>query len=73
MRFFEILDFRHLVLAVFLGLAAALVIYLSFRGNRRAEGARGAGVPLALIFLYAGIIVWCIMYVIYVGLKGGAL
>ena len=33
MRFFEVLDFQHMVLAIFLGLIAALVIYMSFRGD----------------------------------------
>jgi hypothetical protein len=39
MRFFPLLDFQHFVIALFLGLAAALVVYLAFRymGNRRRE------------------------------------
>ncbi len=31
MRFFSILDYQHEILAVFLGLVAALLIYLAFR------------------------------------------
>ena len=92
MRFFEVLDFQHMVLAIFLGLIAALVIYMSFRGDRYRrkssdlvgphEGEPGvpekldAGsnpIPPILIFLYAGFIVWCIVYAIYFGLKRGPL
>ena len=92
MRFFEVLDFQHLVVAVFLGLVAALVIYISFRGDhyrRKDSGLEephegepggpekpGAGsnpIPPVLIFLYAGFIVWLIVYVIYFGLRRGPL
>ena len=31
MRFFDVLDFQYLVLAVFLGTASLLIIYLGFR------------------------------------------
>jgi len=91
-RFFEVLDFQHMVLAIFLGLVAALVIYMGFRGDRyRRMGSDvaephegepdvaeklGAGsnpIPPILIFLYAGFIVWCIVYAIYFGLKRGPL
>ncbi len=85
MRFFETIDFQHLVLAICLGLAAALVIYAAFR-NGRTEGRREEApmsegrsvpevprtgqnrVPPVLIFLYAGFVVWFIIYVIYFGL-----
>ena len=37
MRFFTLIDFQYLILALFLGLAAALVVYLAFRytGGRK--------------------------------------
>ncbi len=39
MRLFTLIDFRHLVLAFFLGASAALVIYLSFRyPGKRSRG-----------------------------------
>ena len=40
MRLFTLIDFHHFVLALFLGIAAALVIYLAFRyvGHRRGAG-----------------------------------
>lgn len=44
MRFFPVLDFQHLILALFLGLVAALVIYLGFLSGRYA-GRRGAELP----------------------------
>ena len=31
MRLFSLIDFHHFILALFLGMAAALVIYLAFR------------------------------------------
>jgi hypothetical protein len=49
MRFFTLADFQHFVLAFFLGLAAALVIYLAFRptGMKRGdeEGEEEAATP----------------------------
>ena len=44
MRFFTVLDFQHLMLALFLGLVAALVIYLGFRSGRYA-GRRETELP----------------------------
>jgi hypothetical protein len=46
MRFFTVIDFQHLVLGFFLGLAAALTLYLAFGEPRHREerkGARGEG------------------------------
>ena len=49
MRFFTLLDFQHFILAFFLGLAAALVVYLAFRytGRRNYEGDDGGGEGMA--------------------------
>jgi hypothetical protein len=48
-RFFTLIDFQHLILALFLGLAAALVIYLAFRytGKRQPEEDSGEGADTA--------------------------
>ena len=46
MRFFSVLDFQHEILAIFLGLVSALLIYLalqSFRYSRRRKDGKGAG------------------------------
>jgi hypothetical protein len=43
-RFFTVLDFQHLMLALFLGLVAALVIYLGLRSGRY-RGRRGTELP----------------------------
>jgi hypothetical protein len=43
MRFFSLLDFQHWVLALFLGLTAAILVYLAFGSypRRRAQGPLG--------------------------------
>ena len=86
MRFFTAIDFQHLVLAFFLGLAAALVIYLAFRhgsdhGSDKKEDLPGEyadeirtgdnPVPLLLFLLYVGFFFWLIFYIIFIALKGG--
>ncbi len=46
MRFFAVLDFQHEILAVFLGLVCALLIYLalrSFRYSQEKKEEKGAG------------------------------
>jgi hypothetical protein len=49
MRFFSLLDFQHWVLALFLGLTAAILVYLAFGTypRRRAQGPPGAQGPYA--------------------------
>ncbi len=86
MRFFTAIDFQHLVLAFFLGLAATLVIYLAFRYGRDhgsdkkedlsreyADEIRTGDnpVPLLLFLLYVGFFFWLIFYIIFIALKGG--
>jgi hypothetical protein len=66
MRMFPVIDFQHLLLALFLGCIAAIVIYMGFRHNSRP-------VPAVLVFLYTGFVVWAICYVFLVGFSGGAL
>jgi hypothetical protein len=64
MRFFTLMDFRHLILALFLGCVGALLIYLAFRHHSRP-------VPTVLIFLYAGFAIWAIFYLIFFAMLGG--
>jgi hypothetical protein len=64
MRLFTLLDYHHIVLAVFLGCVAALSIYLAFRHHSRP-------VPGILIFVYLGVAVWAVFYVIFVAILGG--
>ncbi len=87
MRFFAVLDFQHEILAIFLGLVSALLIYLalqSFRYSREKKeekeeeffesiGVRikNHPVPPFLLFLIVGFIVWFFFYVIIFGVKGG--
>jgi hypothetical protein len=64
MRIFTLVDFHHLVLALFLGAVAALLIYLGFRDRSRP-------IPAVLLFVYAGFAVWTILYVVFFGFLGG--
>ena len=64
MRVFGILDMQHVVLALFLGAVAALVVYLAFRDRSRP-------VPAVMVFVYVGFAVWAVLYVIFFGILGG--
>ena len=84
MRFFSLLDFRYYVLAIFLGLITALVLYLSFRRTSEEgedersdliefpEGLSSAkhSIPSILLFVYLGFVIWAIIYVIFFGILG---
>lgn len=84
MRFFSLLDFRYYVLAIFLGLITALVLYLSFRRTSEEgedersdliefpEGLSSARhpIPPILLFTYIGFVIWAIIYVIFFGILG---
>ncbi len=80
MRFFTVIDFQHLVLSFFLGLAGAVVIYLSFRygtnrntgeeidpttGEYPKEDGKETMIPPVLAFLYVGVVVCIILYVVF--------
>ncbi len=43
MRFFAILDLQHEILAIFLGLVCALLIYLAFRSYRYSQERKDKG------------------------------
>jgi len=83
MRFYSLLDFQYAVLAFFLGLIAALLLYLGFKGTKREmeeeetetiqylEGLSSTkhSIPPLLIFLYIGFAVWAVIYVIFVAIR----
>jgi len=75
-----------MVLALFLGLGALILIYLSWAGYRRTRDdkeldtdndneliSRHGRNPIApvLIILYAGIALWALIYLVFIGIKGG--
>ncbi|OPY67400.1 MAG: hypothetical protein A4E57_02337 [Syntrophorhabdaceae bacterium PtaU1.Bin034] len=66
MRLFPLLDYQHLLLALFLGFIGALSIYAAFRHRSRP-------VPAILVLLYIGFAVWALCYIVFVALPGGAL
>ncbi|HVN23983.1 MAG TPA: hypothetical protein VMT71_08420 [Syntrophorhabdales bacterium] len=86
MRFFFLHDYQDWLLSVFLGIVLAILVYLAFRSygyaSRRAgekaeevypDGIIGKNFPTTpfILFLYIGFVVWAIIYVIYIGIKGG--
>ena len=86
MRFFPLLDFQYAMLLIFLGLIALVLIYVAFRtydflpakrekGEEDVEypgGIRASNnpIPLILIFLYAGLAIWAVAYVVVIGIRG---
>jgi hypothetical protein len=64
MRIFTLLDSQHVILALFLGAVAALLIYLGFRDHSRP-------VPAIMVFVYVGFAVWAVLYMIFFGVLGG--
>jgi len=85
MRFFPLFDFQLVVLLSFLGLIALLVLYIALTGlalpPRVRKGhpepeqfpdgiqASRGPVPLILIFVYVGFLVWALIYVIIMGIR----
>lgn len=83
MRFFGVLDFQYLVLAIFLALAALILLYLAFGWEAPArkkqhpaeefpEGLKMEKnpVPPILVFIYCAFLIWAVTYMIVVGIKG---
>ncbi len=87
MRFFTIPDLHHLVLAFFLGLIGALMVYLSFRYGAAGNADRDAKpidspptleegddnpVPPVLVFLYVAVLLSILLYAVFFVLNGKA-
>lgn len=84
MRFFPMLDIQYVVLALFMGLGALLVLWISFRGyggheeereeklEHYPEGIRaGRGpIPALLLLVYVGFLIWALGYALKVGVWG---
>ena len=87
MRFFPVFDFQMVVLLTFLGLVALSLLYIAFGSSRfsgeqddkeeevedypgKIKTARRP-LPPILIFVYVAFIVWAIVYVVAIGIKGG--
>ncbi len=64
MRLFALIDYHHLILALFLGFFTAFLIYLAFRHHSRP-------VPVILALLFVGVAVWGICYVVFFAIPGG--
>jgi hypothetical protein len=87
MRYFPLLDFQTVILLIFIGLIVLLLLYIAFSGHpfligkkegreKKEEFPEGIQttnrpIPLLLIFVYAGFIIWALVYVIVIGLRGG--
>ena len=86
MRFFPLLDFQYAMLLIFLGLIALVLIYVAFstydflprkgdEGEKVEEypggiQASNQPIPLILIFLYSGLAIWAVAYVVVIGIRG---
>jgi multisubunit Na+/H+ antiporter MnhB subunit len=86
MPYFPLVDLQHWLLAIFLGLVSVILIYLAFGSHasrekgvegERAErdilfGEEAEKTPLApiLIFVYIGVIVFALAYLILIGIRG---
>ena len=87
MRYFSLLDFQTVVLLTFLGLAVFVLLYIAFGGSvyrtgpkekeREKEEYPGGievgkrPIPSLLVFIYVAFVVWALVYVIVIGLRGG--
>jgi len=86
MRLFALLDFQYTMLLIFLGLLASVLLLVAFGGNvlfrgsqqekkeaeEYPEGLRvqNRPIPLILIVVYVGWIVWAVAYVVMIGIRG---
>jgi Ca2+/Na+ antiporter len=85
MRFFALIDFQHMVLALFLGLSAAVAVYLAWSGysHKRERDLderelaelriRSEENPVApvLLLIYVAVVVCVILYLLIIGIFGG--
>jgi hypothetical protein len=88
MRYFSLLDFQYVILLVFLGLTAIILLYVAFGSDLFTSGrrekpqdlenypdgiqVRNEPIPLILIFIYVGFVIWAVVYVLMIGVRGGA-
>ncbi len=83
MRSFPMIDVQYVVLALFMGLGALLVLWIAFRGyhdeedeERDLEGypdgikAGNGPIPALLLLIYAGFLIWALGYALKVGVAG---
>jgi NADH:ubiquinone oxidoreductase subunit 3 (subunit A) len=86
MRFFSLLDFQYAMLLIFLGLIALVLLYMAFyshdfiprRRDKKEEveeypggiQAQNQRIPLILIFVYVGLAIWAVAYVVVIGIRG---
>jgi len=84
MRYFALLDFQYIVLAMFIGIAATILLYIAFgwpgaprkvqkEPEHYADGLQIEKnlVPPLLVFVYSAFLIWAVAYLIVVGIKGG--
>jgi len=87
MQYFPLVDLQHWMLAIFLGLVSLILVYLAFGSHPSREkslereqrerdllfGEETEKNPMApiLIFVYVGVVVFAILYLILIGLRGG--
>ena len=87
MRFFQLLDFQYMVLALFFGLLGLILAYIAWAGyadrppdeREEEQGLEVAGgrevkqnpAPPLLIFVYVGVTLWALAYAVVVGIFGG--
>jgi len=91
MRFFALVDFKFILLALFLGLISLILVYMAWgsypvhrtprseeevaklRGHEIHTGHNAEENPVApfLIFIYIAIFVWSVVYMLFVGIRGG--
>jgi hypothetical protein len=88
MPFFPLMAFQHWVLAIGSGLIFLILVYLAFGSHTRRREGKAEGqpeereilfgqgeknpMPPLLIFIYAGVIVFAIAYLILIGIRGSA-
>ena len=84
MRYFDLLDFQYVVLALFIGIGVTILLYMAFgwsgislkRKEAPEEFTEGLRieknpVPPILIFVYTAFFIWAVVYMIVEGIKGG--
>ena len=87
MRYFTVLDFQRTILALTMGVILLIAIYLTWKGYPRDrdqldDADREASIDFIpasehhpvtpmLLFLYVGIVLWVIGYLVVVGIFGG--